>query len=442
MDTKLALKQQQVLSQAQIQSLEILSMDSIELRHFLENEYLENPMLDRDDKSSSDNTFESFFSYNDRQSYGSADNRDDKNYRRELAAPSGNLLTDYFLNQLDINLYTKSEWGLFTYLINCLDDTGYFTMPAEEVAEKTHMSISEVEQALNILKRLEPYGIFASSLQECLLNQLDALGMNTSTLTCMIKTHLQDIADGKISNISRHLHLSTAVVRKNIETISRLNPRPLSGFGSGTNQYIIPDIIFQKDGSSWAVILNDSWISDYHLNDYYIKMMKESRDKELVEYFKAKLSRSRFIFQSIEQRQKTLLTIAEIILERQKNFYEGTGVLIPMTMSEVAEKAGIHTSTVSRAIKGKYLQYPNGTICIKDLFTSSASSSDPGSGITPMMVKEAVKGLIQNEDKRKPLSDNMLAKLLREKNINVSRRVIAKYREELGIRSSFDRKVF
>lgn len=265
--------------------------------------------------------------------------------------------------------------------------------------------------------------------------------MNTDTLTQMILFHLPDIADGKIGNISRNLHISTIDVRKNIELISRLNPRPLSGFGSENNRYIIPDIIFQKDLGSWSIQLNDSWTTNYHLNDYYMKMIQNSSDNELVDYFKTKLARVQFILNSIEQRRNTILAISQIVLNIQTGFFENNDPLIPMTMSEVAQIAGIHTSTVSRAIKGKYLQYPSGCIFFKNLFTSHVSAQEHGA-ITPMLVKQHLKELIESENKNKPYSDQVLSKLLNERGIKVSRRVTAKYREEMGIKGSFDRRCY
>lgn len=445
MDLNLTLQQRQLLSQSQIQSLEILSMDNAELNQFLKNEYLENPLLDHREGASAGAAAEPLTSYYEKtpgSGFGVHTATDEEDTRRQdFSAPKEDTLQEYLLSQLDMKLYTRQEWQLFIYLIGCLDDNGFFTMPTEEIIEKTGAPKALIDQSLKILKTLEPYGVFSADLTECLLRQLDAADMNSEILTIMLTCHLQDIADGKISNISRQLHIPTVEVRKNIELISRLNPRPLSGFGTENNSYIIPDIIFQKESGRWSILLNDSWVENYHLNDYYMKMMESSSDSELIAYFKAKLNRVNFVLQAIEQRRKTVLTVARIILDMQKDFLEGHAPLAPMTMSEVASRAGIHTSTVSRAVKGKYLQYPNGSVFIKNLFSVSVSSKDAGS-VTPMTVKHYIKELIESEDKKKPYSDQTLAKLLEEKNIKVSRRAIAKYREEMGIKGSFDRKVF
>ena len=229
----------------------------------------------------------------------------------------------------DMKLYSHQEWNLFIYLIGCLDDSGFFTMPVKEVAEKNSVSVDFVKQCLYTLQQLEPYGIFSPGLQESLLHQLDALDINSEVLTQMILYHLNDMAEGKISNISRSLHIPTTEVRKNIEIITRLNPRPLSGFSSGTNSYIIPDIIFEKEADNWTIRLNDSWVGNYSLNDYYLKMMNSSSDTELISYFKEKLRRVQFILNSIEQRRQTILSIAEIILDIQRDFFENNAPLYP-----------------------------------------------------------------------------------------------------------------
>ena len=196
--------------------------------------------------------------------------------------------------------------------MDCLDDTGFFTTPVEEVADKTHRPEDEVGQMLGLLRELEPYGIFAQDLKHCLLKQLEMLGMQESTLWKVVDLHLQDVADGRISSISRNLKISTMEVRKCIEQIAKLNPRPMSEFGAGKSDFIVPDIIFREEHGKWEVELNDDWMEDYHINDYYLRMMKESKDEELTEYFRMKLERVRFVMNSIAQRRQTVMTISEI----------------------------------------------------------------------------------------------------------------------------------
>ncbi len=246
-----------------------------------------------------------------------------------------------------------------------------------------------------------------------------------------------------VSVISRELKLPTAKVRKCIENIGSLNPRPLTGFNTEKTSYVVPDIVLKKEGSVWSGELNDSWVQDYRINDYYLQMMKESNEEELVNYFRTKLERVRFIMNGIEQRRQTMMGIVNLIIDKQKDFLEGKGPLKPMTMSDAAKELGVHPSTVSRAIRGKYVQYPSGSIFMKSLFTASASKDSCGEdGVTTMGIKQCIKELIEGENKKKPYSDQEIAKKLDERGIHISRRAVAKYREEMQIRGSFERKSF
>lgn len=436
------LEQKQLLSQSQIQSLEILAMDRAELSRFLQNEYLENPLLDYSGSHSVgsgteeiNKAYESTVSYG--RNYEEIVEEDDKR-KKDIPEKEQNAMRNYLLDQLPRNVFSEEEWHLMEYMVECLDDTGFFSTPLSEVADKTQMPLETVQHALEVLQELEPYGVFAVDLKHCLLKQLDHLKLRGSTVWKVVEEHLEDVAAGKISSISRSLKLPTVEVRKCIEQIGELNPRPMREFGTGHANYIVPDIIFREENGKWEIELNDDWVEDYHMNDYYLRMMKESQDEELTEYFRIKLERVRFVMNSISQRRQTMMAISEAILSRQKEYLERKAYLQPMTMTDVAEQIGIHTSTVSRAIKGKYIQYPGGTVLMKNLFSMPVTKGDGAVGT--MEIKEMIRKLIDEEDKRKPYSDQAILNLLKEKKIDISRRAVAKYREELGIKGSFDRK--
>ncbi len=400
----MSLEQKQQLSQNQIQSLELLAMDSVELSEFLQDEYLENPLLDYSEEHAMPGGREDIGQTYEQppvleQNYDDTAEEEDRR-RKDIPMPETESIKNYILDQLPDGACSRK---LAEFMTDCLDDNGFFTIPTEEVAQKTGVPEAEVSWTLKVL---------------------------------------QELADGKISVISRALKLSTAEVRKCIDQIAKLNPRPLGEFGGKRNDYVVPDIIFRKDDGKWEIELNDGWVEDYHINDYYLKMMKESTDAQLGAYFQKKLERIRFVMNSIAQRRRTILQISEQILNVQEHFLDGTGFLKPMTMTDVAESLGIHTSTVSRAIKGKYIQYPCGTILMKHLFTASVSATEGSDAVGTMQIKELMKELIRNEDKNKPYSDQKLSSLLKERGIEISRRAVAKYREEIGIRGSFDRKAF
>lgn len=438
------LEQKQQLSQNQIQSLEILAMDGTELNRFLQNEYLENPLMDCSGSHGMgsrteeiNKTYEHTVTYG--RNYEEIVEEDDKR-RKDIPMPDQDSVKNYLLYQLPRGQFTDEQWSLMEFMVECLDDTGFFTVPVKEVSTRTGMPEEAVKSALSTLQELEPYGIFAPDLKHCLLRQLEIQGLKGTTVWRVADEHLENVANGKISTISRSLKLSTVDVRKCIEQIAKLNPRPMSEFASGHANYIVPDIIFREENGKWEVELNDDWVEDYHINDYYIRMMKESKDEELSEYFRIKLERVRFVMNSIAQRRQTMVAISEEVLRRQQAYLEGKAYLQPMTMTDVADAIGIHTSTVSRAIKGKYIQYPGGTVVMKNLFSASVTRSDGDVAVGTMQIKEMIRELIDGEDKRKPYSDQALVKVLKEKNIEISRRAVAKYREELGIRGSFDRK--
>ncbi len=439
----ISLEQRQQLCQSQIQSLEVLAMDSVELSAFLQEEYLENPLLeysgDHDmagNKEDIGTTYEQMpFSGH---TYEDTAEEEDKR-KKDIPMPEQEDIKKYLLEQIPKG---ACDLELAGFLIDCLDDTGFFTTPVEEVVKKTGADEAEVRWTLKLLQELEPYGIFAPDLTHCLLKQLELQGQKDSPVYRVVKDHLPDVAAGKISAVSRDLKISTADVRRCMEQIAKLNPRPLGEFGASKTDYVVPDIIFRKENGKWEIELNDGWVEDYHINDYYLKMMKEASDAELGAYFKKKLERVRFVMGSIAQRRQTMLQISQQILKNQEAFLEGSGCLKPMTMTEVADQIGIHTSTVSRATKGKYIQYPGGTVLMKKLFSASVSSGDREEAVGSMQIKEQMKELIQGEDKKKPYSDQKLAELLKNQGIAISRRAVAKYREELGIRGSFDRRVF
>ena len=371
----LELHQKQQMSQSQIQSLHILSLDNGELSEFLQNEYIENPILDHTPSGSS-------FAVSETQDFDIPEDPSDK-------------VKTYLLDQMNQNDYTRREWKTMNFMIDCLDSGGFFRISFQELSALLIIPPEEIKKCYEILSGLEPVGIFSRSLPECLLRQLSFPGKRTPVMEKIIRNHLDDIALGHISTISRSLNISTAEVRKNIAEIRNLNSKPLQGFSTEKTEYIIPD--FQK-----------------------------------------KYERCRFIITSIEQRRNTMIKITESILSRQPEFLKKHGFLKPMTMNEVAEDIGMHVSTVSRGIKGKYLQFPCGIISMKSLF--SGSSPACGAQVSVGDIKGVLKEMVAQEDPKRPYSDQKLSLLLKERGISISRRTVAKYREQMGIKGTYDRK--
>lgn len=420
-------KQKQLLSQRQLQSLKILAMDNLELEMFLQSEYLENPMLEQSGHTE------------DHLAGGSPDRPIDEERKWNQRTEETKDLREYLKSQIHLESEDKLFLKVKEYLIDCLEDTGYFTMPLQEAARACNVSEEVVSKCLEELQLLEPVGVFSANLKECLLKQLERLGIENPELIRIIQEHLEDIAEGNIGYISRSLHISTAQVRKYIFMIEELNPRPAAGFSNNHTEYIVPDIIIRKE-EEWEIELNDSWMGNYHISDYYLRLMADTQDEQLKEYFRGKARRVKFILQNVEQRRETLLRITKVILERQKAFFEGAGSLVPMTMSDVAQAIEIHTSTVSRAVKGKYIQYPKETVLMKNLFSQGVNGNQGESDVSSYEIKEMLRDWIKKENKKKPYSDQKLKDMLGKEGISISRRAVAKYREEMGIKASFERK--
>ena len=427
--------QQQVLSVDQRQSLQILAYTNQELDAFLTEEYMQNPLLDckRDRQSeiidSLDSHYESASSYRDH--YIRYED-EDSDRRGDIRAREPSSLRQQLKNQLSIRDYSDEEWKLIDYLIDCLDDKGFFTCYVSEIASACGCSEQIVDKCLRDLKSLEPAGIFSKDISECLLRQLEARNETDQVLIRIISDFIPDLLQGNLSSITRSLGITTAKCRSCIQKIGELNPRPIMNTESGQTEYIVPDILIEREHGRWKVTLNDAWMGEYTYNGYYIHMMRTASDPELKDYFKNKLERARLIITSIERRRNTIIRIVEAVLEYQNEYFANGGSLRPMTMEAIAQQLDISTSTVSRAIKNKYIQYRR-PLLLRDLFSNAVSDAAETSA---RLVRSRVSEIIRNEDHAHPLSDDKIAKILKGEGTSISRRTVAKYRQQLGIPDS------
>lgn len=408
------------LNQLQIQSLEMLALTNIEIQDVLEQEYQENPMLDHRGNNCA--------GY-ERPLY----------YAKEMTAESEKI-RDEIVMQLKRQDYSEKEWNVIEYLIQSMDTRGYCNEDPEEAAKILKVDNAIVVKCLEALRGLEPVGIFSASLEQCLISQLRAVGIYDSVLEEIIENYLSAICEGKISTITRVLHISTAQVGKYLHIIQKLNPAPIMGYGKVETEYIHPDIVCRKKDGVWEVELTDEWTANYYLNEYYLKLYAECSDEELKQYFRQKLERARFIFNSIESRRNTILRILREIVRRQTGYFEQKEGLAPMRMEDIADALDIHVSTVSRAIKNKYVEYPGETVLVKELFGATVGAVENKEGITARQIKREIQDIIANEDRKNPVSDQIICDMLEKKGVAVSRRGIAKYRREMDILSSKRRK--
>lgn len=390
LNSYIAAEQKQFLSPNQVQALNILAFTNQELEDFMVNEYLENPMLENAERKENEimTSIEKFFDSETETAYadqhpGNPDG--DEPYQRELSAKKGSSVKENLLGQLNWNDYSKRQWKIMGYLIDCLDEKGFFNHDIEELSETSGYGKEELSQCLAVLQELEPAGIFSPNLAECLIRQLEERAIEDETLFLLLREHLANLVSGQIGVISRSLGISTIQVKEYIHLIGSLNPRPIMDIQRSEASYVVPDILVSRPGGRWVVEINDQWMGDYKYSDYYIHLMEQSTDPELTAYFKERLERARFVISCVEQRRKTIVRIMDAILLRQENYFDLKGPLVPMGLEDIAEDLGLHTSTVSRAIKGKYIQYKK-TVPLKALFTSAVSKDREHEGIASVMI--------------------------------------------------------
>lgn len=462
MNFSLTMSQEQklVMTQQMQQSIKLLQMSTCDLREYIEKEYAENPVLEASfhDMEMPEKKEQDRIDYKELIKYLEFDNYGSQSYSdysgEEKASPftfisKEESLKDFLSNQLmDLNL-TDRERVLTEYMIESLNEKGYLDITVEEIAEELYEEIDEVEVALYIVQALEPIGIGARNLTECLEIQLRKKRQLNDITEAMINNHLEDIADNKYQIIAKKLKITVQEAQEYGDIIKGLEPKPARGFYTGDEvKFVIPDAEIRKIDGEYFIIMNNKVIPTLSINPVYNEVLNEN-DKNAKDYVKEKMNKAMFLIKSIEQRKSTLYKVLEKTLEFQKGFFEhGKKALKPMTLKQVAEAIDMHESTVSRAIREKYILTSFGTIKIKDLFASglqqvaSHTSNGDEEDVAVSNIKTMIEEIISKEDKKKPLSDQIIANMICEKDIKISRRTVAKYREEIGIKSSSKRKRF
>lgn len=459
MDFNLNLTQEQklIMTQQMQLSIKLLQMSTYDLREYIEKEFSENPVLEaqyEDTKEVSKEQdrleYKELVKYLESDNYGSQSYGE---YDEEGISPftfisKPESLTDYLEGQileLPIDEYMRS---VCSYMVECLDQKGYLDIKKEELMNELDCSEETFNRALIVIQNLEPAGIGARDLKECLEIQLERKGENDPIVKEIIDNHLDDLADNRYQVIAKDLDITPKKAQDYGDLIKTLEPKPSRGFYTGDEVgFIIPDAEIRKIDGEFLILMNDGVLPMLSVNPLYKDILKDStNDKEATEYVKEKIDKAMFLIKSIEQRKSTLHKVLQKILEKQKDYFEkGEKYLKPMTLKEIAEKLEMHESTISRAIRDKYILTSMGTIKIKDLFVNSISNKEKSDGeedVTVINIKKVLEEVIKEEDKRKPLSDQAISEILKEKGMAISRRTVAKYREELGIKSSSKRKRF
>ncbi|MBA1334861.1 MAG: RNA polymerase sigma-54 factor RpoN [Firmicutes bacterium] len=452
MGFNLTLEQTQklIMTQELQQAIKILQLSSLELREYIQQQLETNPLIEtkeEDPESSASVSDESIISrliknmeYNKWEYEYQEDNDNDYSYENYVANET--TLRDHLLFQLHVTILSDMHRRIGEYIIESLDDNGYLTATIEEISSEVKADAEEVQKVLAIIQTFDPAGVACRSIKECLAVQLQIKGIDDPVVKEVVENHLENLADKRFNQIAKDLNISTADVQRIYDLIKTLEPKPGRAFNSSTNiKYINPDVIVKQVDDEFLVMVNDSTAPRLIINSYYRNILNNCEDQpNTSKYITSKLEAALWLIRSIEQRRMTLYKVVNAIVEYQKDFFlNGIRHLKPLTLKDIANKVGVHESTVSRATNGKYVETPRGIFELKFFFTSGVNSVF-GEEISSESIKEVIKEMIDGEDPYKPVSDQKITDILNSRGINISRRTVAKYRDELGIQSSSRRK--
>ena len=458
-----------ILTAEMRESLELLQMPLAQLREKVEDALMENPVLEYDeDYQAESNDFIdpaldiSGESYKGNDAdlelakrlfsdgftsapYGSYCG-DEENFDPYTTLSAKITFTDYLVEQLGELKINKTIEKICRYIIEDLDEIGYLRCSPDELSQDLEIPLDMIRDALEIVQRLLPLGVGAANLQECLLIQLKGnTEINADITEKIVGSYLELLAENKIRLIAQKLATSLESAQSCCNYIRRLNPIPSSGFRTEAREiYVIPEATIQKDSNGGFFIQsNDNTIPPLRINSLYQKMLQEGTDKETEDYLRNKIKRAASMIKEVSNRQKTIVRILEKIVELQRLFFEsGIERLKPMSILDVADPLCLHESTVSRAISGKYISCQFGTISLKSLFTSKLHAQQGDDCFSSAQIKQSIHALVEHEDKAAPLSDQNITNTLQKRGIEISRRTVAKYRDEMHISIAGKRKVY
>ena len=436
---KTELRQELKLTPQLMQSMEVLQMTSQELLEYLSRQAEENPLLDQSDPP--ERAYEEL-----RRQAGWIDGgvRDRATFAHEEAAMEAGRedsrlesLAAFLRDQIHRLRLSKPLTALCQYLAELVDEDGYLAQEDLDGLASMRIPQALTDQALDALQGLDPPGVGARSLSECLLLQLSRREGADPVAMDIAARFLPELGRKHYAAIAQKLGTTVEAVRAAEAVIASLEPHPGRAFQpAGPTAYVRPDVFVAELEGEWKVILNEYYLPRVSVNDYYLRLLKSSDEKETRDYLRQKLQQARWLLDGLKRRGSTLRRCAEAVLEAQRPFFTGrTGELAPMTLSTLAEGLELHPSTVSRAVRGKYLQCRQGTYPLRYFFSLPVSG-----GVSRQAAKQTLLALIREEDPRRPRSDQDLCRLLAERGMPVARRTVTKYRLELGVGSSAARR--
>lgn len=464
-DLNLKQTQKLVMTTEMKQAIEILQLTSMELNNLIDKELLENPMLEFNDspiesmevvknevakKEESkdqidwDDYFQNMQSTEFRNTPSSSYDPDDE-FNFEKFSYYETTLNEYLLLQFHVVAedLTETENLIGEYLIDCIDDNGYLLIDMDYICDILGVTQDVVEKLIGIIQQFDPAGVGARDIKECLLIQLRQEGYDDELYENLVSNYLTDLAENQFKRVSQETGISTAELAEFKELIKTLEPKPGRQFTNFDGvKYIIPDGSIEWIDDELVVQINDISAPRLQINSFYQGMLKTRNENEdTKKYIEKKLDSAAFLIKSIEQRRDTIRKVIEAIAHYQENFFrEGVEDLKPLTLKTIADMIEVHESTVSRAIRGKYVQTPKGTFSLKFFFKRGFSQG--ADDVSSEAIKQKIQAFVDAEDKRKPLSDQKIVEMLKEQGVDVARRTIAKYREALNILPSSKRKQF
>lgn len=469
---QLRLSQQLAMTPQLQQAIRLLQLSTLELQQELQQALESNPLLEQIDTHEEIDTRET----QDSETLDTADALEQKEMPEELpldaswdtiytaGTPSGTsgdyiddelpvyqgettqTLQDYLMWQVELTPFSDTDRAIATSIVDAVDETGYLTVPLEEILESIgdeEIDIDEVEAVLKRIQRFDPVGVAAKDLRDCLLIQLSQFDKTTPWLEearLIISDHLDLLANHDFRTLIRVTRLKEDVLKEAVNLIQSLDPRPGQSIQTGEPEYVIPDVLVRKHNGHWTVELNSDSIPRLQINQHYASMCNNARNDGDSQFIRSNLQDAKWLIKSLESRNDTLLRVSRCIVEQQQAFFEqGEEYMKPMVLADIAQAVEMHESTISRVTTQKYLHSPRGIFELKYFFSSHVNTEGGGEA-SSTAIRALVKKLIAAENPAKPLSDSKLTSLLSEQGIMVARRTVAKYRESLSIPPSNQRK--
>ena len=459
---KQVLSLQQKLSPQQIQMIKLLELPAVQLEQRIKQEIEDNIVLEEEERSSEDDeqpqqiSVDEYLHDDDTPSYKSRINnfsKDDK--QRPVYLTEGRSLQEYLIEQLRYRNLPERDMRLAVYLVGSIDEDGYLRRDLESVADDIAFTVGvettagELERLLNVIHELEPAGIGARDLRECLLLQMAQMPINTRPRRLarkILTNYFEEFVKKHYEKLMARLQISEDDFREAIAEIRRLSPKPGNLYAEGgtdTTPYIIPDFLLDYQDGRFTLSLNSYNVPEVRVNRRYMEMIREmvgsdgrvrDKDKEAIQFVKSKIDSAKWFISAIKQRHDTLMRTMQTILDYQEEYFKDgdKSKLRPMILKDIADRTGLDVSTISRVVNSKYVQTQFGIILLKSLF-SEAMQTDSGEEVSSYEIKNILQECIDEEDKRRPLTDETLMDILNSKGYRIARRTVAKYREMLGI---------